>query len=116
MNTKLLLKVKRKILKYPQLFDMSWFTSANSCGTTHCIGGWAKVFSKSDKVDCGLEITTKQCDKLFYVNFWPEPFRTKYLDLCTGSVLRAWTPKPGNERKVAKVAAERIDYFIATGE
>jgi len=46
MNTKLLLRVKRAILRHPKQFDMSrWFFYVGAdvprCGTTACIAGWA---------------------------------------------------------------------------
>lgn len=51
-----------------------------------------------------LELTEEQADSLFYREYWPLQFRAPYTNAAQGSILRA------------KLAADRIDHFIATGE
>jgi hypothetical protein len=60
MNTKLLLRVKARILKEPKQFQMyAWFlnnpTEIPNCGTAACIAGWViSLGTKHKPVDCAL--------------------------------------------------------------
>lgn len=118
MNTALLLKVKEKILKYPERYAQDVFGYVDSkCGTDHCIGGWALKIAKqtpyrSDtawrEAQVLLLLDDDQAFNLFDYpvgqegNGWPQKFVDAYLN--------AKTPKGR-----ARVAARRIDHFIKTG-
>ena len=138
MNVELLEKVKKRILKQPKRLNMQyWGTAVEGCGfvlqippckTQACIAGetvLAKRLVKIDKVNGGflfpkgefriadkaaalLNLSNEQADRLFYTKSirynggcWPAQFDKAYKE--------ALTPL---ER--AKVAAARIDHFIAT--
>ena len=128
MNTKKLLRVKASILKHPGQFVMhSYFSKLNSlgkpatkCGTAACIAGWAianeykdktlkevttgdwrYLIEPSDKAVQILDISYPESYRLFNQDNWPDEF--KY----------AWWKAKTAEQK-AKVAAERIDFFIKT--
>lgn len=141
MNKELLLAVKAQILKEPRQFDMGeWFSSEGTyhayrlkngerrhreykipnCGTTACIWGWGLCLTLKINPSKGAEIlradiiriddnifdlSSVQCDALYYVNYWPQPYRDAYRK----ATARGWW------RKAAKVAADRIDHMIATG-
>lgn len=130
MNTKLLRQVKRIILDEPKrLYMTTWIYTALEgeserppCGTLGCIAGWAALLDsggadnlnkakdairgKGESVakvaKKALELGVGQANRLFYLPGWPRHFHHSYVS--------AKTPK---ER--AKIAAERIDKFIATG-
>lgn len=131
LNVKLLEKVKAHILEKPRRFVMrtfiyrkedagmsvfmadgpeTKFVKFEECGTAACIGGWAVLLN--DGIDAkplnlrqraikliGLKSVTG--DELFEVSFWPRQFREPYYAAKT-------------QRTRAKVAAARIDHFIAT--
>lgn len=138
MNTKLLRKIQKQIIKYPKAFLMESFVEPmefdkdHPCGTAACIAGWACILEKdklpqkqqfnlqnqiSGKIseyDAGsfdfyrygrefIEISKDQADKLFDVTSWPEQF---------------WEPyySGNSDAKNAKIAVERIEHFIKTGE
>jgi hypothetical protein len=114
MNVALLKKIKSRILREPQKFRMDRW----SCGTAHCIGGWACVLAKDPPVPSlnygwtrsGWMVQSRAAEvldiqgcshDLFDICYWPDPFR--------GAYHRARTRK-----QRAVVAAQRIDHFIAT--
>lgn len=122
MNVALLKKIKARILAKPNAFRMDRW----SCGTAHCIAGWACVLNgvKPTKLYVGAAdrsvtpdgtyVETRAADllglesadlggnaeRLFYEYEWPARFRSD--------------PTVGRKLK-AKRAAARIDHFIATG-
>lgn len=139
MNVELLRKVKEHILDEPQRLDMSMFGQrtegemAPPCGTTACIAGWAVILSDpklftvdieefddvlSDAYKTGrelLRITPGQARRLFFVGGWPLTFKEKmrYLDMSDYDGTYG-TAGLAVLKARAAVAAERIDYFIAT--
>lgn len=119
MNTELLLKVKAAILAEPAKFDMEdWFAKSDEspCGTTACIAGHAAVMHRGiqrlsaynwawldtpDIARNALMIDLKSSDRLFYLPDWPIEFKARYIQAESAS-------------ECSKVAADRIDHFIAT--
>lgn len=115
MNKPLLREVKAAILAQPDAFRMDTW----SCGTAHCIAGWALLLRDIPLVADGwltaseeptgdvaqelLEITRLQRYALFSNHRWPYSFQRRYL--CAET-----------HRERAQVAAERIDHFLKTGE
>lgn len=115
MNVELLKKIKRRIVREPSKFRMDEW----SCGTAHCIAGWAchlsgfKMISSNlgafltdgrptDIAACKLlRIDEEKGLDLFALDMWPKEFRQPYDHALTRT-----------ER--AKIAAKRIDHFIAT--
>lgn len=111
MNTKLLRRVRAKILRNPKELNMGRFF----CGSAACIAGWAICLSdkKSPRTARAKEhgvIDHKasmllgiswidDSAKLFFVSHWPRKFSRAY------DSARSHTAR-------AKVAAKRIDYFI----
>jgi hypothetical protein len=128
MNIKLLKQVKRHILAEPERFRMDdW-----NCGTAQCIGGWACSLAGLKWKRSGegthrelateaevskvaallLDIEAEDCPesiygddseaaRLFYTSSWPDEFRHQY-------------EEAEDRRARARIAAERIDHFIAT--
>ncbi len=116
MNVELLNLVKAKILSTPEEFIMFDYR----CGSAHCICGWAAVLSGETVPQTslgfylkGLQVLNLEPDqgiKLFIVAHWPRKFEeawNKAFDFFD-------TNKKAANR--AKIAAERIDHFISTGE
>lgn len=123
MNTELLLKVKTAILADPEKFDMESFYDVNAdtaCGTTACICGHA-IFEagRIDSLEAGygregysdedeggelLGLTNPTARRLFYCKRWPDYFYDRYVNARFDE----------DRSEMAKVAAERIDHFIAT--
>lgn len=134
LNVRLLRRIKKHILDEPRRFIMyglvkrgrpgQLYYSDNgrtatypACGTAACIAGWASILSgvKRPNNTCvaarriGLNqewdnaLNSTQADNVFYSDLWPEPFRSLYRKAQT-------TPKR------AKIAADRIEHLIATGE
>ena len=129
MNTKLLRKVQKFLLKEPRRFDMlDWLApSAFSntvlekppCGTTCCIAGAAFILDR--KVEPGKALTEyetyqisvrdiatdalgldlDQRERLFYTADWPVKYCVAYH--------RAKT-----QRQRVKVGVARIEHFIKT--
>lgn len=129
MNVALLQKIKRRILRRPDTFRMDHW----NCGTAACIAGHAcamngqvvdrrgwvynslaeakKVFPRRTPIDAEatrhLGITFSQFRSLCewdsdaQVPYWPEPFRSRF-------------KKARLRKDRAKIAADRIDRFIAT--
>ncbi len=116
MNIELLEKVKRQILCEPSQFNMMFF----ECYGVRCILSWAVELSDLDelyidtfqikhvmtKASYVLDIDIEQCHRLGYVERWPEEFRYAYKNVDGQSDVM--------QRLRAKIAAERIDHFIAT--
>lgn len=135
LNVELLRRIQVHITEEPRRFFMAWFTARGEpgggwtrssvtlsdlaatvppCGTAHCIAGWTNVLSGNDKAEnykaacdfLGLPFLngdTFGYDALFCDFDWPEPFQSRYG--------RAKTPQDR-----ARIACERIDHLIATGE
>ena len=127
INVKLLRKIAKHITEEPRRFIMRSFVyTADSwgdrfrgddglehkfaeCGTAACIGGWAVILSQGTQYMgeyrhraislLGLEGMNE--DRLFEVSQWPSRFEKRYRTAKT-------------QRQRAKVAAERIEHFIAT--
>ena len=113
MNVALLREVKAHILADPDSFRMDQW----SCGTAHCIAGWALLLSGVPiDVEAGLtvsdefpsivarevlQIDGKQGHRLFHEPAWPIDFFERHFNART-------------RRKRAEIAAKRIDHFIAT--
>lgn len=117
--------VEKAILAQPQFYEQgAWVSEISSCGTTCCIAGWVDFIFNGKKVH---EERAKRLKEAFLFEAedewtsvareglgldggwrlfadsieWPEPFCNGYED--------AKTPK-----QRAKVAAARIEHFIAT--
>jgi len=113
MNVALLKKIRARILRHPSKFRMDVYT----CGTAHCIGGWACVLAgktldplTNETTNGGqpwnvagaiLRLKPAQRNRLFHQWEWPEQFQEKY-----------HAAKRRDRR--ARIAAARIDHFIAT--
>ncbi len=126
MNVELLQKVKAAILAEPERFDMSrFFAGTPKRHTAAFIAGWALALASEQSIDEAklerasvhslptdiagqeaLELTDKEKDLLFYSDGWPEPFISRFK-------IAHWQ---GNKRKAARIAADRIDHFLQTGE
>jgi len=138
LNVKLLRQAAKNIVAEAEHFDMnSWVEAEDICDTTCCIAGrivcdsvWAEPENKAksveeviymvQEVEYGHEHHPKFSDvrsyaqellgiseecgeNLWFVENWPEPFMSEHR--------RAKT-----RLAKAKVAAARIEHFIATGE
>jgi hypothetical protein len=129
MNVELLKKVKEYITAHPNRFVMDNFlikqregetifdaddgkeVKFDQCGTAACIAGWTCLIATEGKVREGTNIQRKagrllgispgKQDNLFFTCNWPEHFVSQYLKAATQS-------------SRAKIAARRIDHFIAT--
>lgn len=133
MNVELLKKVRDYIVKHPNRFvmDAYLFTPENSgikngfeaddgefinfdkCGTAACIAGWTCLIKEEEVVKISgnfpfhgagrdhLELTEDQAGRLFYTDDWPEPYRGNYQDA-------------DDQSARSRIAAARIDHFIAT--
>jgi hypothetical protein len=106
MNIELLRKIAAVIQEKPAEFDMADFTKYTTCGTAHCIGGWAHVLTGGDEEKAcsrggrlALELSETEAYRLFYCDQWPPRFQSGE----TG-----WEVSP-------ELAAARIEHFIATG-
>jgi hypothetical protein len=138
MNVKLLRTIQRHILAEPKRFRMlDWIekqtptdptyiaddserVSFPKCGTVACIGGWAVLLSKKKPSETGYEgyraakilglnrptgiidrAASVDSERLFFTDVWPIDFAVKFR--------LAKTPEGR-----ARIAAKRIDHFIAT--
>lgn len=117
MNVPLLLDIKAHILAEPDAFRMDVW----SCGTAHCIGGWACMLSgvpmkerysgsghwqaigepTSSVAERLLGLDDDSSINLFEVGCWPDEFSERY-------------QATDDRVEHVKIAAERIDHFIAT--
>lgn len=118
MNIDLLLEVKEKILQQPYNFGMNAWDGRNSldeeCETAHCIGGWGVFLMRQKAVNFRdfqlsslrelFQIDEEQDERLFHTDSWPHQFENAYED----------AQQKRDLRLCAKVAAKRIDHFIAT--
>ena len=125
MNVKLLRKVKKQILEEPRSFQMSDVVTrlkpgkvysdygldykAPKCGTIACIAGWTNLLASAEYLNSTIEaetllgISPTESANLFLASQWPERYQEQWES--------AKTPKAR-----ARVAANRIEYFIRTGE
>lgn len=130
MNVKLLRKIQKHILEKPRRFIMATFfvrkygqqktfisdgaaqrpVKFENCGTAACIGGWAVFLHDGLKTDPEniraraiklIGLKSPMGDELFEVGHWPAKFRDAY-----------YIAK--SQRSRARIAAQRIDHFIAT--
>lgn len=127
LNVKLLRKVQKHILAEPRRLNMNVVvgkvdTSESPCGTVGCIAGWTCILSGVPEADTDLRkaqsllgLTREQRDRLFaeprygledydgtsYEAVWPKSFARRYENART-------------QKTMAKIAAGRIDHFIAT--
>jgi hypothetical protein len=106
MNVELLRKIAAVIQEKPAEFDMADFTKYATCGTAHCIGGWAHVLTggaeetaNSIRGRLALKLSETEACRLFYCDQWPIQFQHGE----TG-----WEVPPA-------LAAARIEHFIETG-
>lgn len=114
MNITLLNQIKEKILQYPDTFNMAWWKLyGEGCNTTMCIAGHALCLINAPLNHWGfpacyateaLELTEEQANRLFYSSAWPMPYLKAYNRYALER----------DPRMAAKVAAKRIDHFIAT--
>lgn len=129
MNVELLETIKARILAEPDAFRMDQWT----CGTAHCIAGWALKLS-------GVDLTNPggfPWEQLTVGGEEPSAAAAKVLDLSTEEDAE-WDTQPSEAGRLfhvsswpsafedrycdaeeraarAQIAAERIDHFIATG-
>ena len=60
-----------------------------------------------------LKLTAEQQSNLFYVENWPEPFRSQYSEVSKHD----WRNGPKESRRLrAQIAVDRINYMLETGE
>lgn len=125
----LLRQVKRAILAQPNFYAQNrWVSSVNSCGTTCCIAGWA------DFVVNGKAAHNKRAKKLIVPTGQQWKVADEWLEiaaealgitldeserLCEGSSewpedLAGAYAEAATAKERAKVAAARIEHFIAT--
>lgn len=106
LNTELLRKVRDQIEREPRQFLMSlFFTNREqedlegaipNCGTAACIGGWTVCLAKGlnpqqqlaksycvGKEAAGILGLAYHDPELFYVDMWPDPFRSDYAQATT---------------------------------
>jgi hypothetical protein len=121
MNVKLLQDIKAHIVAEPDAFRMDVW----SCGTAHCIAGWAVRLNDLKIEDLSLavqdqrvndrpvnqvaaellDLTEWKANALFNVSEWPEEQREAYDDIGDSD--------PNARAKRAALAAEVIDLAIA---
>ena len=105
MNVELLRKIAAVIQEKPAEFDMDSFNQKNhNCGTPHCLGGWAAVFSGSKTLSGAQEalgIDDDQWALLCYPDQWPVDFYDESSSIPWCDIAPA-------------DAAARIEHFIAT--
>lgn len=121
MNVQLLREIQVEILAKPDAFRMDVWT----CGTAHCIAGWALHLTGQRIADMraptalqttedgrlvqhaacdALQIDEDEGGVLFNTCKWPDYFRNELEDDDGDPI--------SDRQKLAKVAAERIDFFI----
>lgn len=117
MNTELLLKVKEQILQEPERFDMRNWVWGDGCNTTGCIAGWAVAIGEDrplsmdlqfvkglgcvvDRAQRLLDLSDPAKMRLFHSEAWPHHVAAAYNN--------------ADQRVRAKIAAKRIDLFIAS--
>lgn len=131
MNVELLQQIKARILAEPDAFRMDTW----SCGTAHCIAGWACALVgdpvdatahslpmyqttasgryppevAAEALELGPYVRDDIClsDSLFMDSEWPDEFLDAFVE-----VEDIHTPEARRQR--AEIAAARIDHFIAT--
>ena len=115
--------------------DKEWKAEINSsypaCGTTACIAGWVAILSNplkrdkngyllipklhtsisnfaAKKLGLSTKPTSLTTQSMFHAENWPEPFNTKFFD--ENNKVRP------NRAKLAKIAVDRLEYFLETGQ
>jgi hypothetical protein len=119
LNIELLQKVKEQIKGQSVLFNMGMWSEPiqftddfgdERCGTCMCIGGWAAsiagaqadVKKSSEYYGLVLGIENHTHGNLFFINEWPEPYRSRYIEAHIND----------NFTARANVGCEYIDWFI----
>lgn len=114
MNVELLKKVATKLrrMRHKEHFDMDSYVGETDCGTAACIAGWACLLSGLKPEHVGfvqgcavLGLNDSDAKRLFFATRWPARFRRSDTDI-------QWA----NDEiyNDPKVAAARIEHFIAT--
>ena len=130
VNKKLLRQIRDIISEKPKKFNMDWwhyssygealdYNGRGRCGTAHCIAGWAQILTKSQKSHTEklefedardiLGLNNIQAQALFCVESWPHEYEVRY-------VRASDFPLPQRNILRARIAVERINHFLATGE
>lgn len=142
MNTRLLRKVQRVILREPARLCMGGWLSVMSgltnhegpsCGTVGCIAGWAALLDKprmrsyrdmaasvnrfdgrstKEQAKDALGITEEQSERLFHVGGWPAKYSEAYKNSDPDFKAGAEAWFRTLNRRRARIAAARIERFI----
>lgn len=127
VNKELFLRVKEHILEEPLRVHMGYWkigiesgnriTAWPKCNTVGCIMGWGQILTGAspirDSYDIkahisqGMElfgIKMNQAEKLFMVTDWPREYKERI------------EVEDNQTKEYAQVVADRIDYFLETGE
>ncbi len=144
MNTKLLRKIQKAIIKYPDQFDMSnWFEKKKGigrCGTSACLAGWAVTIKNRSQnpLKVALELFPRDAYR-FNIESAPylggrfnsemENLGMEYLEISKREAERlffttCWPQKyesvylnairAKHYKKAARIAFNRINHFIKT--
>lgn len=126
MNRDLLNRIKTKIAHEPETFNMDSWHQRDTCGTAHCICGWAQTFSgissegsdyqneASFNIKLGallLGITEEQANLLFFATYWPEAFKNSFIatslddDASEAAKIEA-------RKERAAITVDRINFFM----
>lgn len=134
LNVRLLRRVQRYIMEEPRRFNMNWWAELHDkgtverypnlppCGTVCCLAGTAVLLAGCTVVEHGEMRPYKRLGdwseaapkllglpdyfpiySLFVAASWPEPFDARYRKATTA-------------HQRARIACQRIDHLIATGE
>jgi hypothetical protein len=141
INVKLLRQIKRRILEEPRHFDMAFFAIRPGkiglkgdlmppCNTVACIAGDAVIlsdgppkritedfiYSVEDRATELLGLNYSQAQRLFFLSHWPADFADGYIDADeTAEDEDSLEDERLEAMKTrARIAADRIDYFIRT--
>jgi hypothetical protein len=116
MNTKLLRKVAKAMLKHYKNVHMArWVDHTDTeapCGTTGCVAGWIvaegdlkklrkldATFNWEDTAAEMLGVSVYRARKLFHVENWPKKFRGAYFE--------------SNTRKLdTEITVQRMKHFM----
>jgi len=89
----LFLEVKKRIEEEPKLFEMSSYDQKGTCGTVHCIGGWANALlhKKESSMSIGMEhwvtwgayfdVPIPVQDEIEFTKTWPKAFLDSFSTL-----------------------------------
>lgn len=131
LNVRLLRRIKKHILANPSRFFMGWYVARGvprsrhfdlpnslrfsvldlpstvpECGTAACIAGWANLFTGHKPTahrSAAKALGLPNDNGLFSIYEWPCKYRDKYRSAKTS-------------RARARIAANRIEHLIKTGE